>query len=945
MRPPLTVVLINNGGGGIFSFLPIADHVPEDVFTPLWATPQNVDLAGMCRAHGIPHVKVSTSEELRAALKSAWGLNRHSVIEAITDRGSNVDNHRRIQEEVKKVIKATDFEGGLEVAFDTLNKRKSLRKEIYWPNDFTPYGSGVPENVFIDQPYIFSATLKQFELPMRRSMTVPRQNDQESDTEDVPAREGILFILEVRLPMSRGNKSSEVAGEISPLPGLHRETLEEARAQAELLSGLLALTMLPESAAHFESWLSTKFGIDADELLPSVRFGVEAAVLSAIAVANDVSLAQVLNSSGFGSGSRSTPYEKAVAVNAMIDPQGDVIQAKEQAETLKAQNQSTCIKIKVGRVADPMDDAAAVLAIRELVGPHVQLRADANRAWTLEQAVVFGTAVQFAGLQYIEEPLKNPTHASLDQFFFKTGIAIALDESIDEGLFGFDIAQSRKHTLSDNGNRIGSHISKSEELPVGVTAVVLKPSALGGLLQTSRLAKLARARGANVVISSAFESPVGLLHLAHLATVQDPRAEMHHGLGTGDWWNLKVSQLINKEHSDELINTTHQRTGLPIEDSLERSNDMIKQLREMVHSPSAAHPFCHIDLKKKLPLEVCCAASVFKEDYREYIDNDWDMCKDVVVSGGIYKFKFINFIPGNGHRAYLADSMITGESERVLLEIKRPVVFLHGFLGQPNEWEPFMRAFAAAGHQCVSISLPGHGTEVFPNFNLPTPFEAFSLENTAEGIAALLRDNEMQGCIVVGYSLGARIALFLGAKYPNLMSSVVSISGSAGLEDPALREERAAIDKARGKILVACGFEAFISSWYQAPMWDTLTAQKLLFSRILDQRTRSVQIQETVLSWILENMSPGRAPAVGKELCALAAEGNMPQLLLVAGEADDKFVRMNAELKEQILMAQQAQPGNDEISSSVEAVVVPGCGHTVHIERPMALLKVLQSFI
>ena len=49
MRPPLTVVLINNSGGGIFSFLPIADSVPDDVFTPLWATPQHVDLAGVCR--------------------------------------------------------------------------------------------------------------------------------------------------------------------------------------------------------------------------------------------------------------------------------------------------------------------------------------------------------------------------------------------------------------------------------------------------------------------------------------------------------------------------------------------------------------------------------------------------------------------------------------------------------------------------------------------------------------------------------------------------------------------------------------------------------------------------------------------------------------------------------------------------------------------------------
>ena len=46
MRPPLTVVLVNNGGGSIFSFLPIAGEVPPEAFSQLWSTPQNVDLAG-----------------------------------------------------------------------------------------------------------------------------------------------------------------------------------------------------------------------------------------------------------------------------------------------------------------------------------------------------------------------------------------------------------------------------------------------------------------------------------------------------------------------------------------------------------------------------------------------------------------------------------------------------------------------------------------------------------------------------------------------------------------------------------------------------------------------------------------------------------------------------------------------------------------------------------
>ena len=52
MQAALTVVLVNNGGGGIFSFLPIADTLQPEVFTPLWATPHNVDLAGIYHAKG-----------------------------------------------------------------------------------------------------------------------------------------------------------------------------------------------------------------------------------------------------------------------------------------------------------------------------------------------------------------------------------------------------------------------------------------------------------------------------------------------------------------------------------------------------------------------------------------------------------------------------------------------------------------------------------------------------------------------------------------------------------------------------------------------------------------------------------------------------------------------------------------------------------------------------
>lgn len=46
MAPPLTVVLVNNAGGGIFSMLPNTEQLPQQAFTQLWATPPQVDLAG-----------------------------------------------------------------------------------------------------------------------------------------------------------------------------------------------------------------------------------------------------------------------------------------------------------------------------------------------------------------------------------------------------------------------------------------------------------------------------------------------------------------------------------------------------------------------------------------------------------------------------------------------------------------------------------------------------------------------------------------------------------------------------------------------------------------------------------------------------------------------------------------------------------------------------------
>ena len=61
-------------------------------------------LAGICRAHGLTHQRVNQPQELSKALAAARGLNKHSVVEVITSRETNVGQHRDIQEAVKEAV-------------------------------------------------------------------------------------------------------------------------------------------------------------------------------------------------------------------------------------------------------------------------------------------------------------------------------------------------------------------------------------------------------------------------------------------------------------------------------------------------------------------------------------------------------------------------------------------------------------------------------------------------------------------------------------------------------------------------------------------------------------------------------------------------------------------------------------------------------------------------
>ena len=277
-RPPLTVVLVNNGGGGIFSFLPIADALPEDVFTPLWATPQQVDLEGMCRAQGVPHIKVASGPGLRTALRAAWGLNRHSVVEVVTDRASNVERHRQVQGEVQRAVGhalALALGGPAGAPGAPPLARLPSFPTAAAAAAASPGGGGL-EPTF--ELWVESARAEAWALDLARPLTAGPSGTQQ--------RRGFTLRLALRRGDSGGGAVAG-AGEVAPLPGLHAESLEEAGEQLGLVCELLRGARVPLSLAllggRLSAWLEAELGVGRGALLPSVRCGLELALLSAIA--------------------------------------------------------------------------------------------------------------------------------------------------------------------------------------------------------------------------------------------------------------------------------------------------------------------------------------------------------------------------------------------------------------------------------------------------------------------------------------------------------------------------------------------------------------------------------------------------------------------------------------------------------------------------------------
>ena len=281
-------------------------------------------------------------------------------------------------------------------------------------------------------------------------------------------REGLIITLQ--------NASGRIGcGEIAPLPGLHAENLDDIIVQLSAVKD--RVTTIDWSIN--EPTQPSQCDEALQGLMPSVRCGLEMALMNLSA--NDMSNADI-------------------AICGLVTADTD---ACEQARRLSAAGYTT-VKIKVGRT-DLDRDTDTIGRIRGEVADRMQLRLDANRAWTLDEALRFCRQVGPEAIEYIEEPVADP--ADHKAFIREAGMPMALDETLT-GIEPSELA-----------------------IPDGVAAVILKPSTLGGLSRTTRWIDAAGKRDIRAVLSSCFETALAVRTYAAMA-VRMGLTDIAQGLDT-----------------------------------------------------------------------------------------------------------------------------------------------------------------------------------------------------------------------------------------------------------------------------------------------------------------------------------------------------------------------------------------------------------------------------
>ncbi len=239
-------------------------------------------------------------------------------------------------------------------------------------------------------------------------------------------------------------------------------------------------------------------------------------------------------------------------------------------------------------------------------------------------------------------------------------------------------------------------------------------------------------------------------------------------------------------------------------------------------------------------------------------------------------------------------------------------MLLHGFTQTGVAWRPVAELLAGTrvDVDVVAPDLPGHGSAAAERRDLPATAAALAGSLAAGGPA-----------VVVGYSMGGRVALRLALDHPEAVRHLVLVGATAGIDDPAERAARREADEALAARIEAEGVDPFLDRWLAQPLFAGLEPAAD------DLAARRANPAAGLAASLRRSGTGTMDPPWWDELPGLAVPTTV-----VAGEQDAKFRALGRRLAA-------------GIGGPSELVVVPGTGHACHLQDPAAVAAIVQDAV
>jgi len=250
--------------------------------------------------------------------------------------------------------------------------------------------------------------------------------------------------------------------------------------------------------------------------------------------------------------------------------------------------------------------------------------------------------------------------------------------------------------------------------------------------------------------------------------------------------------------------------------------------------------------------------------------------------------------------------------------VKPSLVFLHGLLGSTTDWQPIV-ADLSADYQCICIDLPGHAGSQAVTAN--------DFQHVQQLIIATLAQYQIDNIVLVGYSLGARIAMTIATEqarnWPYTIDGLLLESGHPGLNSSAEQLQRGLHDLGWVTRFSEETLPTVLIDWYQQGVFSSLTQDH---KNALIKRRCQTQADKNGFSGGMQISKMLAATSLSKQRYLLPKLQNsgLP-VRMVCGEWDPKFVQLTQ-------------------VSQLDYRTVSQAGHNVHADQPLVFSQLIRDF-